>query len=171
MEIDGRFDVDLEGGVEFPDILGCGAFPYLIVSERVVNDWNSNGIDCFTIYEVGIHSIDSAELRKKKAPQYFRVEIKGTCKIDMEQSGLKVVSYCPRCHHKRTDPMLSEGFRMFADSWNGADLFRDEILYPRVIFCTELVFDIAKHQVHTNFRFEFMEGPFDSGGKGIDYLK
>ena len=60
---------------------------------------------------------------------------------------------------------------MVPGSWDGNPLFRDPILYPRVNFCTQKVLDVAYRYRFTNFRFEQMEGPFDSEGKGINYLK
>lgn len=59
---------------------------------------------------------------------------------------------------------------MVSGSWDGSALFRDELHYPRVSFCTDTIVKIASQYRLTNFCFEPMEGPLDPGNKGIDYL-
>lgn len=167
----GAFDVKVEGGTKYPDILGCGSYPLLIVSEKVVNTWHEASITCFHTFPVGITEVKSKKLREVTPPPYFRVEIDGRCQIDLTASGVEVVQYCPKCHHFMTRPMLIPGFRMVPDSWDGNPLFRDPDLFPRVSFCTELVLDLAREHKLTNFRFEPMEGPYQVGSKGIDYMK
>jgi len=167
----GEFDVTLEGGTKYPDVLGCGAYPFLIVSKAVVLDWERAGITNFERFAVGVASIKSKRLREIPPPEYFRIEITGRCDIDLEASGLKVISFCQNCGHLRTDPAVASGFQMVAGSWDGSPLFRDVIKYPRVSFCTNIVFELAYKHQRTNFRFEPMEGPRNAASKGIDYLK
>lgn len=168
---EGAFDVIVEGGTKYPDVLGCGAYPFLIVSRRVIDAWFGSGITSFHTFPVGIAKIRSKKLMDVVPPSYFRVEIDGRCRIDLADSGLRVVRSCPKCHHLWTDPMVPSGFQMVPSSWDGSALFRDEVLYPRVSFCTEAVLTLAREYKLTNFRFEPMEGPFDSSSKGIDYMK
>jgi len=167
----GAFDVIVEGGTKYPDILGCGAYPFLIVSEAVVVAWQESGISCFHTYPVGISQVKSSRLHDVVPPLYSRVEIDGRCQIDLKASGARDVKYCPRCHHLVTIPSTIPGFRVVSGSWDGCALFRDPVLYPRVSFCTDLIVDVAGRYRLTNFRFEPMEGPFDPSSKGIDYLK
>jgi hypothetical protein len=167
----GEFDVLLEGGNKFPDVLGCGAYPFLILSNKVIDALRQANISCFHTYKVGIKEIKS---RSKKLfleipPQYYRVEVDGVCQIDLEKSGIKVISYCPECHNKDVRPYLPEGYKMVPGSWDGSDLFRDSILFPRVNFCTKRFMDLAHQYKFTNFRFEYMENNKATPKKGLDY--
>ena len=167
----GAFDVIIEGGDRYPDILGCGVYPLLIVSESVIDDWHKAGITSFHTYPVNVEDVLTKKLRRVPTPKYFRVEIDGNCKIDLEASGLRVIKYCPECHYLSTEPAVSLGFKMVPGSRDGSPLFRDADLYPRVNFCTELILELAGKYKRTNFRFESMEGPFDHFSRGIEYLK
>jgi len=166
----GAFDVSVEGGNQYPDILGCGTYPLLIVSQNVVNDWKRAGITSFHSYPVGISEVDSIGLQDIHYPAYFRIEIDGRCKIDLEGSGLRVIRHSLECHYLVTEPSVASGFKMVLDSWDGSPIFRDDNLYPNVYFCTELVLQLARENKHTNFRFETMEGPFDNFSIGINYM-
>ena len=166
----GAFDVIVEGGTRYPDVLGCGAYPFLIVSEAVITAWREAGINSFDTYPIGTAEVRSRKLRDAVPPPYFRVEIDGQCKINLAASGVEVVRFCPEHHYLVTRPSLVPGFRMVPGSWDGSPLFRDPVLYPRVNFCTQMVLDLAREHRFTNFRSEPMEGPFNSASKGIDYL-
>ncbi len=166
----GDFDVTLEKGSKYPDILGCGAYPFLIVSGKVIKAWQEENVSSFHTYIVNIARIKSVKLKELPAPQYYRVEIDGHCQIYLEASGAKVKKYCLKCNHFETIPTLLKKFSILSDSWDGNALFRDENLYPRVSFCTETIVKIATKYRLTNFRFEPMEGPLDPRNKGINYL-
>jgi hypothetical protein len=169
----GEFDVALEGGTKYPDVLGCGAYPFLIVTENVVLDWKGAGVTSFEKFKVGIASIKSKSPRfyEQAPPKYFRIEITGSCEIDLEASGLEVISFCQNCGHFRTKPAVASGFQMVEGSWDGSFLFRDIIKYPHVTFCTLNILELAHRNHHTNFRFEPMGRPRNTASKGIDYLK
>lgn len=168
----GEFDVVIEGGNRYPDILGCGAYPFLIVSESVVNAWQDAGITNFQSYLIRVGEVrsKSKKLQETQPPHYFRIEIDGKCKIDLAASGLEVVHFAPECEYLVTNPPTISGFQMESGSWDGSPLFRDRLHYPRVSFCTRLVLDIAHKYQFTNFRFEPMEGPYNSSSKGLNYL-
>lgn len=169
----GAFDVILEKGTKYPDILGCGAYPFLIVSNTVIQAWREASITCFHTYPVGITETKSKKLQSIPQPQYLRVEIDGRCEIDLEASGIEVIRVCSECKRVVTQPRLpnKSGYHMKANSWDGCPLFRDVLLYPRVQFCTDKIIKIASQHRFSNFRFEQMEGPFDNKSKGIPYLK
>lgn len=166
----GAFDVFIERGSQYPDVLGCGAYPFLIVSERVIKVWQGAGISSFHTFPVAITEVQSKKLRDVTPPRYFRIEIDGTCQIDLAASGAEVISFCPECHHLDTRPYF-HGFHMVPGSWDGSPLFRDPVLYLRVNFCTQLVFDLARQHRLTNFRFDLMDQPYEYGSRGIDYMK
>lgn len=167
-----EFDVVVEGGGRYPDILGCGAYPFLIVSESVVNAWYNAGITCFHSYLVRVAGVrsQSKKLSAATPPPYFRIEIDGRCEVDLEASGLEVIHFAPECEHLVTKPSMPFGFQIMPGSWDGSPLFRDPVHYPGISFCTQIVLDIARVHRLTNFRFEPMQGPYDPGSKGIDYL-
>lgn len=166
----GDFDVTLEKGSKYPDVLGCGAYPFLIVSEKVIGAWQDEGLDCFHTYKVNVAENKSTKLRNLTSPQYFRIEIDGRCRIDLEASGAKIIQLCPKCHHLITDPPVLRGFAMASGSWDGSVLFRDPVYFPMISFCTNTALEIAFRHRLTNFRFEPMAGPLDPGNKGIEYL-
>jgi hypothetical protein len=167
----GEFDMLLEGGGKYPDVLGCGAYPFLILSDKVIDAVREANITCFHTYKVGIKELKSRSknIYLETPPQYYRVEIDGACQVDLEKSGIKVISYCPECHYLNTRPFVPEGYKMVSGSWDGSDLFRDPVLYPRVSFCTKKLMDIAHHYKFTNFRFEYMESKKNTPKKGLDY--
>src|SRR6266404_8397181 len=60
----GSFDVSVEGGDAFPDFLGCGSYPFLVVSARVVETWRLNGIHNLCSYSVGIADVIDSDADK-----------------------------------------------------------------------------------------------------------
>lgn len=150
----GEFDVDLEGGSKYPDILLCGEHPFLIVSGRVVTDWREAGINCFQAYKVRVASVKPKKLRLATPPCYFRIEITGTCLVDPKASGISILRQCPKCGRGAIDRDSTKPFGIVGGSWNEFALFRDVKLLPRVSFCDERVFDLAAEKKHTNFRFQ-----------------
>lgn len=152
----GALDVIIEGGVAYPDFLGCGAYPIKIVSRRVTESWEQYGIGQFTKFPVGVAAARDTRLSPQDAPQYFRVEIAGEIKVDIPLSGGYFTKFCTRCLTFRTEPMLIRRFAFHAGSWDGSSLFRDHRLFPRVVFCTEAVKQHYEANGFTNCRFEEM---------------
>ena len=146
------------------------ALSILIVSDKVIKAWQEAGVCCFHTYDVKVAKIKSARLKDLPVPQYYRVDIDGSCRIDLEASGAKVVKFCSECLYRVTHPSVLKSFRMVSGSWDGSSLFRDQAHYPMVSFCTETIVKIAFQHRLTNFRFEPMAGPLEPGNKGIDYL-
>lgn len=153
----GSFDVVLEGGTQFPDFLGCGAYPLLIVSHRVLSTWRDAGVCQFVEYPVGIAAIQDSNLLVHSAPQYFRIEIRGECIIDMAASGISVTGICNRCGEIDWTPPSVRPLRILDGSWDGSDLFRDQRVFRRVNLCTERVVELARLHGFTNASFERME--------------
>jgi hypothetical protein len=168
----GAFDVAVEGGTKYPDVLGCGAYPFLIVSDRVVGAWAEANISSFHTFPVGVFDVKSRKLAQIVPPSYFRVEIDGRCRIDLVASGVQVLRVCPLCGRVVDRPTFpyAPRYQMVPDSWDGRALFRDEATYPRVSFCTQLVLDLASQHHLTNFRFERMDEAHDPASKGVPYL-
>jgi len=152
----GGFDVTLEGGSKFPDFLGCGAYPLLIASERVVAAFEDSGITCFQKYTVGVADVQESQLRREDAPAYFRLEITGECMIDFAASGATIKSVCNHCGELKAQPPVIRRFGIVEGSWDGCDIFRDRRYFARVCFATPRVVELAKELHLTNCRFERM---------------
>jgi len=167
----GAFDVIVEGGSKYPDVLGCGAYPFLILSEAIINDWKEAGINAFATFPVNIAKVKSKKLLSVHPPRYFRVEITGTCKINLEASGYSLLPRSTRCNHSRLEKIGTKGMFMVPGSWDGTPLFRDHEIFPRLNFCTEIIVELARKHKRTNFRFVLLEDAEDPPGKGLEYLK
>jgi hypothetical protein len=149
-----EFDVNLEGGQAYPDLLGCGAFPFLILSEKAVRVFQENGITSFHTISVGVSKIKANALIGCDPPKYFRIEIDGSCKIDLKASGAKIIKYCKMCYHIETMPTVLKSHPLIPGSWDQTPLFRDYNLYPFVTFCTQDVVDLVKKKGLSNFLFK-----------------
>ncbi len=62
----GAFDVTVEGGSEFPDVLGSGQYPLLILSERFVSVLKAANIFCFQEHRVGVAKVSESPLQHEK---------------------------------------------------------------------------------------------------------
>jgi predicted RNA-binding Zn-ribbon protein involved in translation (DUF1610 family) len=152
----GSFAVTLEGGSQFPDFLGCGAYPLLIVSERVVSALEGAGMTCFNQYPVRAAAVRETGLRCEDAPDYVRLELTGEWMIDFAGSKATISRVCPRCGEVKIDPPIIRRFRIIDGSWNGSDLFRDHRYFPRVNFGTKNVANLAQVHHLTSCRFDQM---------------
>ena len=152
----GSFDVKIEGGSAYPDLLGCGAYPLLIVSEGVLSSWQRHGIGPLLSYPVQVVEAVDTKLSPSSAPDYFRVEVGGSIKVDIQGTGGTIKNLCYRCGEFETDPMLIKQFAFLDGSWDGTDLFSDKRFFPRVVFCTDSVKKLVEAENHTNFRFDEM---------------
>lgn len=152
----GSFDITIEGGGAYPDILGCGSYPFLILSKRVIDLWENHNFGTFIKYPVSVTKALETDLSPARAPQYFRIEVVGNAKIDMSASCGKIKQLCYRCGTFRTEPIVIKKFAFLPRSWDGSAVFRDQLLYPNVIFCTDAVKRLTEHEKHSNFHFEEM---------------
>lgn len=164
-----EFDVIVEGGSKYPDILQCGAYPFLIVSEAVVNDWEANGITSYKKYKVNVAGVNYSKLKEVIPPQYYHITVNGRCDIDLKKMGITITKHC-ECGKIEFEPVIGFGFVIKSESWDGSDLFVSE-LFPRVYFCTEKILHLAGKNKRTNFLFQLPEDLDNWGVKGIDYIK
>lgn len=152
----GACDVTIEGGYAYPDFLGCGAYPLLICSERVIAAWERHGLGPFIKFPVGVVGTLDTTLQRDEAPQYFRVEVCGEVMVDVPGSGGTFSRFCTRCGRFMTNPKIIRKFVFHQGSWDGSSIFRDHRLFPRLIFCIESVKQLFEAECFTNFRFEEM---------------
>ena len=171
-------DPDL--GVTWPDILGCGSYPFFIVSERTVDAFIADRIGDLPYHPVLIQAPLPKRLRDTVPPSYFWIDgqkLLGAF-LDFEASGFVGVQFCPECG-TRTDDISATHIRQNSrvypyafrpSSWNGAKLFTTD-LSPCAFFCTDEVVACARKHSLTNFRFVPIEEGSNVSSRGIDYLR
>jgi len=170
---------DRRKGVEWPDVIGCGHFPFFILSESALDAFSEAGLVDLPHHGVLIQTPLPRKLERLPPPKYFWLDgkrMKGAL-LDFEASGFVGVRFCPECG-TRTDDIGATFSRQnsrvcpfaFRESkWNGAQLFTTD-LSPCVFFCTETVVDCARKKKLTNFRFIPVEEGANSKSKGLDYM-
>ena len=170
--------LERDKGVKWPDILGCGAFPFLIVSERVKDAWDREGIGAFPMEQIEIAAPLPKKLVGTVPPGYFWIDgarLRGAL-TDFEASGFVDVHFCPECG-ARTDNITETSMRRFAqgarwpyvfreDTWNGLNLFTTDISDCK-FFCTEAVVECARKYKLTNFRLIPIEDGDDFRSRGL----
>ena len=83
----GSFHATLEGGYLFPDFLECGAYPFLIVSQRVLSSLDAAGITRFEKHPIEVEAIQDSPLRRDDAPVYFRMRSRVNVWLILPQVG------------------------------------------------------------------------------------
>jgi hypothetical protein len=167
-------------GTYWPDALGCGATPVLIVTRRVLEAWKADKIrDCPVGGRLKFMPPLPRYLQKAQQPEYFWLDSTRMvgARLDDEASGFIISRSCPICgcsiidvdatydrqHSQPWSYVFAEG------TWNGADLFT---ISPTggLYFCTERVVTCAREHGHTNFRFVPVEEGDAPGSSGINYM-
>jgi hypothetical protein len=179
---EGDIDVTLEPrkGRAWPDVLGCGGYPFFIVSGRVVEAWGEDGVGDFPRHRVNVLPPFPERLRASTPPEYFWLDgakMRGAL-LDFEASGFVGVRFCPRCGNRTDDVGATYErrrsktwpFELIQGTWTGAKLFTTD-LSPTKFFCTEDVQRSAARHALTNFRFLRAEDGQSAGAEGIAYLR
>jgi hypothetical protein len=175
-----RATVDIKRAVTWPDVLGCGSYPLLVVSSRVIDDWTRARIECGSPAKVLLETPGSRDRRCGSLPDYFWIDgarLIGA-QLDFEASGFVDVRFCSTCGRRMDDVSATYErqhssvwpYQFVPGTWNGLDLFTTD-LAPTAFFCTARVVDCARISRHTNFRFVPVELGADTGHKGLKYLK
>lgn len=164
-----RFQGDLAAvledgrGRQWPDVLGCGAYPLLVVSERVLEAWRNDEIGEFPIGGRVICLPPLPSPLKNSVPSaYFWLDGEKMlgAKLDFEASGYVGVQFCSTCG-RRWDNVSATYDRQHAqqwsytilhDTWSGSHLFTTD-LSPSAFFCTSKLVEGARRHRHSNFRF------------------
>ena len=155
-------------GTKWPDVLGCGAYPFLIVSEKVIECWARENIGTFPVHRVRIASPLPKRLTGTTPPEYFWIDgskLRGAL-IDFEASGFVDVRFCAECG-TRSNSIQGTFKRPYAqgaefsyvyreNTWNGLNLFTTDIS-DTAFFCTEVIVEVARKYKLTNFRFAPVE--------------
>lgn len=156
-----EFAVDVEGGKKFPDFLQCNAYPLMIVSQKVIDNWLAEGISGFSYYNVLIRNVISPQ-------EYYHVVVEGTCEPDLGKMGFEIVKQCPKCSEVFFDKPLwkNKNFNIKQESWDGKDIFTAKH-FPRIVLCDEKLVDISKKYKHSNCRIVPLEDARKTDAKSL----
>lgn len=170
----GDIDVTLERrkGSMWSDVLGCGSYPFFIVSERVVEAWKEEGIGIFPHHRVNILPPYPDKLGALPAHRYFWLDgskMRGA-RLDFDASGFVDVRFCPKCGNRTDDVRATYDRRSSGRSpyifipgtWQGEKVFTTD-LSPTAFFCTEEVMQNAVRHGFSNFRFAPVEDGKSTG--------
>jgi len=149
-------------GKLWPDVIGCGAYPFFIVSSRVIEDWRNDNLGVFIHNQVVLLPPYPRSLQTNIPPLYFWINGEAIvgARIDFDASGFVDVRYCATCGRRMDNTIETYKrqqssvwpYKFYDNSWDGKLLFTTD-LSPTVFFCTQALVECAiKHQ-HTNFRF------------------
>ena len=177
----GDIEVRLESGKGnmWADVLGCGAYPFFIVSEPVLRAWGDEGIGAFPHHRVLIAPPYPKKLRDLTPPDYYWLDgsrMRGAL-LDFDASGFVAVRFCPHCGNRTDDVGATYDrqrsarwpYAFVPGSWTGTRIFTTDIS-PTKFFCTRDVLDSAARHKFTNFRFVPTEDSNMPGSAGIKYL-
>lgn len=157
-----QMDVDLliEGKGKLPDMLMCGSFPLFIVSPKVVDCWEQNGITGYRSSRARLFRKVNKELVEEDVC-YRNVEITGRAELDFEKMGVQV-TVCSVCgSHQFNKNTWEFGEAIYKpNSWDGSDLFVFTYFEYSPLCGMKNLEVIYKNKL-TNFCFMKMEDKFN----------
>lgn len=178
---EGDIEVALERkkGSTWPDALGCGAYPFFIVSDRALAAWRAEGVGDFPRHAVRVVGPVPAKLSAQPPPAYSWIDggrLLGA-RLDFEAGGFVGVRFCPGCGNRTHEVAATYNrrrsgrwpFAFVPGTWNGGPLFTTD-LSPTQFFCTSEILRCARDYRLTNFRFLPTEDGGDAESKGLQYL-
>jgi hypothetical protein len=172
-------ELEREEADAWPDVLGCGAYPLLVVSGRVIDAWRTEQIGVFPAARMRLSRPFPAGLGTAEPPDYWWIDggkMFGA-RMDFDASGFVGTRFCSACH-RRTDDISKTYDRQHSETWpykfidgtwTGAELFTTD-LSPAAFFCTKRVVECAARNKHMNFRFTRVESGIATSSPGLDYL-
>lgn len=164
-------------GIKWPDVLGCGHFPFFIISSRVLEAFDKEQLLSFPYHRVFIEKPYPKRLDEQCMPEYYWIDGPKMfgAELDFEASGFVDNKFCSVCgirtdNIERTFDLQDKGFSYVfkKGTWNGDHLFTTDISRTR-FFCTDRILDCAKKYKLTNFKFIPIENGNELNG-GIRYL-
>lgn len=150
----------------WPDVIACGDYPCLVLSQRFVDALEQSGAGFRLGGRVEFSNVEDTGL-SIASPQYYWVDGARSCAgaMDFDASGFVDVQFCPSCG-RRTDNIGATYDRRHAqpapgdvfkfDEHSGLDIFTTD-LSPTAFFCTERVVSCAKINKVTNAAFRRVE--------------
>ena len=165
---------------KWPDIIACGSdSSFTIVSERVLEVWEMEGIGTFPCFPMCVKPPFPKTLITEP-PMYFRLDYKKMhgAELDFEASGYVDAKICDLCGEFSYDSNKTYNLRcsrvypyvLKPDTWNGQHVFCPR-QPERYMFCTDRVVDCAHKYKLTDFRFDPFEVGSGIGFDGVDYSK
>jgi hypothetical protein len=180
-EPEGDLEVVLEQdkGTRWPDVLGCGHWPLLILSAKVLSAWKSEGLEELPRRKVTFLDPLPKALAATTPPKHHWIDgakLRGAL-LDFDASGFVGVKFCPECdtrsdnipatyqrQHSQVCPYV---FR--AGTWSGRNLFTTDIS-TAAFFCTDALVKLAAKNKFSNFRFIPVEEGHRADSKGLEYI-
>jgi len=166
-------------GSKWPDALGCGAFPLMIISVRAVEAWHRQGFGPLPLKRIVVRGHVPRKLRAEDCPGYFCVDGLRLCgaRLDPDASGYSGVQRCVRCGVTSHDPTATREkqrdrkypFVLVAQSWQGLPLFTTD-LERYTFFCSEEFVTMSRRYRLSNFRFVPIEDRGSYHHEGLHYL-
>lgn len=147
----------------WPDVIACGDYPCLVVSENFVNSAQGCGIRLVLGGKVEFDEANVSNLSIDDALQYFWIDgmMHFAAKMDFIASGYVDVHFCEECGNRSDNISLTYDKRhadpppptVFEyDSKSGLDLFTTD-LAPTAFFCTDRMLECARRNKLTNIAF------------------
>lgn len=128
-------DAEVEDGTSYPDILGCGSYPFFIISEVTLLHLKSCSVESFQPFPLNIIQATGSIIETVNPPQYHHLKIAVGCELDFPAMGVSVLEHCPKCYFSRFDPSSDFDLVVKENSLCGYDLFVSEFL-PCIAICT-----------------------------------
>ncbi len=130
----------------------------LIVSRRVVEALETNGLSGFSAHPVKIEKIESKKLSSLLPPQYFLLDIHGRFEIEQNQLDDEGGSVCPACNYRTPSENNSYRWKVKRlvpklDTWDGSDLALTSNLRNATKYCSKRFVKLANQHKWTNFIF------------------
>lgn len=145
-------DAEVEDGTSYPDILGCGSYPFFILSEATLLNLESHGVEGFQPFPLTITKATGPIIEAVTPPRYHHLKIAVGCELDFHAMGVSVLGHCSKCYFTRLDPSYDFNLVVREKSLRGYDLFVSEFLDCMAI-CTSRFKDIVEQNHGTNFEF------------------
>ena len=185
-DMDNYFDKEIVAQIaktkasKWPDIIANGHEPHFtIVSQKVLEVWESEGIGTFPCFPVHIQPPFPKTLITVP-PAYYRLDYKKMigAELDFEASGYVNAKICKVCGKFSFDISKTGNlerskiipFVLKSGTWSGKHVFCPTP-QEQIICCTDKVVDCAHKYQLTDFEFCPFEIGHRIGFKGVDYSK
>lgn len=164
-------NLEIEGKGKYPDILLCGEWPLLLISDRTLKVWEQNDIGDFNKYSVKLFRGNGEEISDNEV-KYHHIVITGQCTLDLDAMGIKIIDQCEACgivkYNKETwqfgEPIFDQNFA------NERELFVLE-QFKNNPLCSRKNLELIYNNKLTNFLITKCEDMFDYCAEEIDIKK
>lgn len=143
----------VEGGREWPDMLGVGsAGPSKLFSNRVVERLQAIPSLKNKIEFGQINLLIENSKCNAKPPKYFYLNVACKVPVDINLSHSRILKQCSACHRiLKLDPLRP--FYPDLQQWCGTPIFEMGYSRGRALYCSEEIKQLAERDGWTNFEF------------------